>query len=108
MSWYGSRYNGVRLTPHLACSFDCPGTLDNARKWMDLGTQLKLNGLTELHDILNMPTSWDVMHGIAMVTTPVFRLVTNSVPCTEQFVIRKEGNFVPKEAAKGLTFPFLR
>lgn len=106
LSWYGTRYNGTRLTPHLACSFNCKGTLENARNWWEQGQKQRVRGLRELKALLSLPTRWDALHGVTQVTTPIFRLVTNSVACAEQHIIDKQGPFIPKEAATGLTFPF--
>lgn len=106
LTWFGSRYNGIRLTPHLACSFDCAETQQRSQAWLDLGRNLKVPGLSELIDLLNMPVEWNCLHGIAWITTPLYRLVTNSVGCHPRFVVRKHGAFIPKESARGLVFPF--
>lgn len=107
MTWSGSRYNGLRLAAHIPCSYSCESTRRMSSLWIQLGRDLGVPGIEELIDLLNMPTEWNALHGIAWVTTPIYRVVTNTVACTEKFVVRKHGEFIPKEAARGLTFPFL-
>lgn len=102
------RYIGTRITPHIPCSHDCKSTLDFARQWIELGEKLQVDGLEELKEILQLPIEWNASHGIAYITTPVFKIETNSVPCDSPYIVQREGTFFPKESAKGLTFPFLR
>lgn len=111
LSWESSsmlRYIGVRITPHIPCSHDCGATKKIAQSWIELGEQLNIEGLDELKNLLKMPTQWDANHGIANITTPVFKIETNSVTCEKKYTVQREGTFFPLESAKGLTFPFLR
>jgi len=107
LTWSGSRYNGLRIAAHIPCSYSCEKTRSGSARWVELGRTLRLPGLSELIDLLNMPTSWDCLHGIAQITTPIYRLVTNSTPCHPRYVVRKHGEFIPEYAAKGNQFPFV-
>jgi len=70
------RYIGVRLVPHLPCSYSCGPSLDMARQWLGM-TGAAGEVITEL---LGLPYRWSCYKGIAIVDTPAFRIVTNSTP----------------------------
>lgn len=100
------RYINMRAISHFAYSFSDTESLDVARKWIQLARYLKLPGVDDLLDVLRLPYQWDCYKGIAEITTPVFKLVVNSMPCYPHYVIQQESDFYPKEAPKGLYFPF--
>src|SRR5262249_12654119 len=66
------RWMGIRAVSHLPCRFDCPATLETARKFIDVGRR---NGLGEemdwLLEILSWPAQWSALHGIAEIKTPL-------------------------------------
>lgn len=101
------RYIGVRIVPQIPCSHDCKHSLETAHNWLALGEELKVEGLTELRELLQMPVEWDCLKGIAYVSTPIFKIETNSMTCYPRHVVQKEGTFRPKGGAKGLKFPFI-
>jgi hypothetical protein len=101
------RYIGVRIMPHIPCSHDCKPSLVIARSWLDLGRELAIPGMEELEQFLRMPVEWDCLKGIAYVSTPIFKIETNSMTCYPRHVVQKEGTFRPKSGAKGLKFPFI-
>ena len=105
--WTGLRYIGLRIAPHLVCSFDCAPSIEIAKDWTALSQRTRpVDGLDDLLRLLDMPCEWSCLKGIAMVSTPIFRIVTNSVPCWPRYVVRKDGNFLPAEGARGLIYPF--
>ena len=71
----GLRYIGVRMVPHLPCSFSCQGSGEIAEKW-----QL-LEGMDTVAKLLALPITWSCLNGIALVSTPHFQVSTNSNPC---------------------------
>lgn len=101
------RYIGLRIISHLPCSFDCKKSSQIANSWIELGRELEIEGLDDLLDILKWPIEWDCLKGIAIVSTPVFKLTTNSVTCYPRYVVQKEGLIYPEKAARGLKFPFI-
>jgi hypothetical protein len=100
------RYIGIRAVPHIACSFDCKHTEKMGKDWIALGERLGMEGMEELKYFLQMPVEWDASKGIAYVTTPIFKIETNSVPCYPKYVVRKEGTIFPPETPNGRKFPF--
>jgi hypothetical protein len=101
------RYMGIRIVPQIPCSHDCKHSMAIAKDWIDLGRELKIEGMDEIEQFLRMPVEWDCLKGIAYVSTPIFKLETNSMTCYPRHVVQKEGTFRPKGGAKGLKFPFI-
>lgn len=100
------RYIGVRILPHIPCSHDCQHSVKMAKDWVQLGRDLKLEGLDYLLEILQFPIEWDCLKGMAYVSTPIFKVETNSMTCYPKHVVQKEGTVYPEEAPKGLKFPW--
>ena len=47
--------------------------------------------------LLSMPMSWNVLHGVAEIRTPIFWVITGSVPAAEKYSVWVKGEFIPKE-----------
>jgi hypothetical protein len=75
ISFDGLRYIGVRMVPHLPCSFSCKGSQEMAEKWQGL------EGMDTTLKLLSLPITWTCLNGVAVVVTPHFRITTNSNPC---------------------------
>lgn len=101
------RYMGIRVNTHIACCPDCQQSVEIAREWLELGRELEIDAIDDLENLLKMPVEWNVSHGIAYVTTPIFRIEASSVPSESPYIVQREGNFMPEESARGLKFPFL-
>lgn len=100
------RYVGLRISFHIPCAFDCRETVKVARKRLVLARGYSEEKVILLEALLRMPHSWSVLHGIAVVKTPIFYIVTSSVPSIERYEVEVEGDFIPREAKAGTTFPF--
>lgn len=85
--WTGLRYIGVRLTPHLSCSFSCSPTAEIVNQWLEIGKDLE--GIEDLQELLSLPCEWNCSKGIAIVTTPYFKISTNSNPCWPTHIVMK-------------------
>lgn len=59
-----------------------------------------------LTQILNWPTQWTSLHGVATITTPVFRLIVDSTAIAEKQIVQRDGPMYPDEGARGVEFPF--
>ncbi len=102
------RYIGLRTSFHIPCSFNCEATIKVAQETMDLAEKTNKAMATLLKSLLSMPMTWDVNHGIAVIKTPIFYVITNTVPTAERYIIEVEGTFRPRESARGVNFPFLK
>mgnify|MGYP000895436736 CR=1 FL=1 len=81
------RYIGPRITSHLSCSFTCEESRIVGKKWIECMEQLDPDGLSDMLDVLNLPFQWSVKWGIAIITTPHFKIVTNSMPTKKEYII---------------------
>jgi hypothetical protein len=101
------RYIGVKIIPHIPCSCDCEESIRVGKEWeqlaIDLGYESEMDDLREL---LSLPREWNALKGIGYITTPVFKIETNTVTCYPNYVVQREGSFFPEEAPNGLKFPF--
>jgi len=102
------RYVGLRISFHIPCSFHCDKTIELALQRMRLAREINSDLAKLLEALLSMPMSWDVKNGIAVIRTPIFYIITSSVPTTERHLVEIGGKFIPKESAKGICFPFKR
>jgi hypothetical protein len=98
------RYIGIRVGFHIPCSFSCSDTIDIADQRLSIAQDKDLVKL--LIALLSMPMTWEVYKGVAIVKTPIFYILTQSIPTTEKYEIKIDGEFIPREAAKGIIFPF--
>jgi hypothetical protein len=101
------RWLGLRLVSHLPCSFHCSATEAIGQEMGLLG--IRANYVQEmdwLAQILSWPIRWSSLHGVAIITTPVFRLVVDSDALKEEVIIDRDGPVYPIEAAQGNDFPF--
>lgn len=84
------RYAGFRLTSHFPCRLDCKASIEVAKDWLDVARRHDPQGTECLLEILSLPGEWSVCHGIAVVETPVFTIVTNSMPTKARWTVRWE------------------
>jgi len=98
------RYIGVRAGFHIPCSFSCVDTINIGIQRMAIAQDRELVKLFDA--MLSMPMSWEVYHGVAIVKTPIFYVLTQSLPTKEKYRIKIDGKFVPRESATGVNFPF--
>lgn len=102
------RYIGIRVSFHITHSFNCEKTIEIASQRLELADKVDHEKTELLKALLLMPHSWDVNKGIAVVKTPLFYIITSSVPSIEKHVIEVEyeNPFFPKESVKGTSYPF--
>jgi len=102
------RWMGVRAVSHLPCSFACNSTIELADRFIEVGRK---HGFDEEMDwllqILDWPTEWSALHGIAEIKTPILKVSTrtDATPC--KYTIQYKGRSTPSEGVPGLRFPFL-
>lgn len=101
------RWLGVRLVPHLPCSFDCEHSAEFGRRFVELGRE---NGFSDEMDtaleMLSWPVEWSALHGIAEVKTPILKIVTRTDATAGKLVVQREGTTYPAEGVTGLGFPY--
>jgi hypothetical protein len=100
------RWLGVRMVSHLPCNFQCEATAQMANGLMDEFKKLYPEEFNWLNQILQWSIRWDSLHGIAIISTPVLKIVTSTDPLSDRVVIDREGMIYPAEGASGVQFPF--
>jgi len=56
--------------------------------------------------MLDWPIRWSSLHGVAIITTPVFKLIVDSTALAATVEIDRDGPNYPEEGVRGITFPF--
>ena len=92
---------GIRAVPHLPCSWHCKPTQEMAAKWLD-----KWPEASALQVMLRWPVKYSSLHGIAIITTPVYKIVTATDYMASEATLEYRGLVTPAESPSGLTFPF--
>jgi hypothetical protein len=101
------RYIGVRLSPQIPCSSTCAASKKTAEQWMGVAESYGFKQeVDDMMELLSWPMEWSVLHGIAEIKTPLFRVSTNSVPSLEKYKVQFAGKTFPDEAPPALTFPY--
>jgi hypothetical protein len=97
----------IRAVPHLPCSFECKESVELGKKLIKIGREAGYEAEMDwLLDILSWPVEWSALHGIAEIKTPILKISTRTDATPIKYVIRREGEAVPLEGAKGLNFPY--
>jgi hypothetical protein len=91
------RYIGLRVGFHIPHSFNCSGTIVAGGERLSLAKDQELVKLLEA--LLSMPMRAELFHGILTVQTPIFHMITYSVPTAEKYTIEVNGSFIPREGA---------
>jgi len=85
------RYFGLRITPHLPCSFTCERTIELGKTWFEIMKEKDRTVANWLLDLLSMETEWNCYKGISIVDTPIFKGVTNSDSCLKKKIVTNLG-----------------
>jgi hypothetical protein len=101
------RWAGIRLASHLPCSFHCKHTEKQGMDYIRLAERIGYKEeIAQVVEMLNWPVEWSSLHGVAIITTPVFRIVTATDALPEKVYVRIMGDRYPAEGASSDTFPF--
>lgn len=101
------RYIGVRLSPQIPCSATCEASKQTAEAWMDVGRFYGMEQeMDDMLEILSWPMEWSVLHGVAEIKTPLFKVSTNSCASLEKYTVQFAGTTYPEEGPPALTFPY--
>ena len=100
------RWLGVRMVSHLPCNFQCEATAQLADDLMGAFFTYYPNESNWMRQMLEWPIRWDSLHGIAIISTPVVKIVTSTDPLSERVIVDRTGMVYPSEGASGIQFPF--
>lgn len=96
---------GLDVLGHEPCSIGCPRERTLAGQRLDAATRAGVAGLDELLEVLSWSAEWTGLHGMAEVTTPVFRAVHPTSYTSGLRRARFHGT-TPAGSPAGLRFPF--
>jgi hypothetical protein len=86
------RWLGIRAVSHLPCSFNCSATAELAGKFRNCAQKIIAAEQLQWQDeLLNMPVEWSALHGIAEITNPLLRIVTQTDATAGKYVVRWTG-----------------
>jgi hypothetical protein len=99
---------GVRAVSHLPCSVNCKPSI---RIGMDVFSVMEKCGhqaeiIEWMKTLLSMPMKWSSLHGIAITTTPLFKLINATDPLPSVADLHLASDYYPLEGASGVLFPF--
>lgn len=101
------RWLGVRMIPHLPCSFNCEATKGRGQQYAKLF--IRYGYKKELHwiqEMLRWSVEWSALHGIAEIKTPVCKIAARTDATPSKYTVRLHGDYYPSEGASGLEFPY--
>lgn len=115
-NWYLNpflRHLGISLLPYVPKSWKDEYSLELAKKFFALVESIDGEVAKYLQMILELPTKWDCWRGVAIIDTPIFKSVTDSVPYKEKNEIEYEvkmnhllRSFIPG-SSYGIVFPYI-
>jgi len=85
------RYFGIRITPHLPCSFTCERTVEMGEEWFKIFKEIDQEAAEWALEILSLPFTWDCLYGVAVIDTDLFKGITNSDGVLEKKVVINRG-----------------
>jgi hypothetical protein len=102
------RWLGVRLVPHLPCSFSCPETVEFGKRLSVLWAEVPggAQALVWAQEMLSWPVQWTALHGIAEIQTPILTICSRTDWTPSKAIVAKQGTGYPEEGAQGLRFPY--
>jgi Trans-aconitate methyltransferase len=102
------RHIGIRSVFHLPCSFLCK---DSCKIGMDIQDLMGAVGNKKeadwLKELVSMPMEWTSLHGVAIVTTPIFKMIYATDALPKKVVLHLLSEYYPDHGASGKSFPFL-
>ena len=98
---------GVRLIPHLPCSFSCEESLRLAQQFQRVAdTAEEKESIETALEMLTWPMAWSAVNGIAEIKTPIMKVNYGTDRVPQRRSVQYLGERYPEAAASGLQFPF--
>lgn len=98
---------GIRLVPHIPCSFNCDAARTLAVAFITTGRRAGYGPeLDHSLEVMRWPVEWSALHGIAEIKTPIVKLSTRTDATPNRLILRHHGERYPQEGARGVRFPY--
>lgn len=75
------RYIGLWWSPAFPCDHLCERHTSFGQGFAELGHKIDSEAAEWLDILMRMPFRWSALKGVAEITTPLFKIITNSIPC---------------------------
>jgi len=59
-----------------------------------------------IKELVSMPMYWSSLHGVAILVTPIFKMVYNTDPLPHKVILKLLSDHYPEHGARGNQFPF--
>ena len=100
-------WQGIRLVPHIPCSFNCEHSAELGIKMAELGRKLGYDTEIDLmYELLSWPVEWSALHGIAEIRTPINKVSTRTDMTPHKYAVQKESHTYPEDGMSGITYPY--
>jgi hypothetical protein len=103
------RQLGVRIVPHLPCSYKCIETGTLGLHMLEFALSLGYDEeVAWIKEILDWPMEWTALHGIAETVTPVCKVMSTTDATDRKYTVRFMGRSFPEEGERNFKFPFIK
>lgn len=75
------RYIGLWWSPAFPCDHLCERHVAFGKTFAELGYKIDSEAAQWLDVLMHMSFRWSALKGVAEITTPIFKVITNSIPC---------------------------
>lgn len=99
------RWLGVRLVPHLPCSFDCEGTRAFGLHLAQMMNEAYPEEYAWASALLSARVEWNAIMGIAEIRLPILKISTTTDPLTQPVSVQILGTGLEAES-RGNVFPW--
>ena len=90
------RHLGIRLVPHLPCSGSCEASAELGRAFAGLGGPIDVGALLT---VLALPVEYSALNGVAITTTPHFRIMSGTDWTPDERRASRGGSGTPRPVA---------
>lgn len=102
------RWIGIRMVPHLPCSFSCTSTRILGDHFEALLKEKFPQEAKWLRELLDAPIEWSSRFGVAEIRHPLFKVSTKTDAYDVKLSVQRDAENYPELGAQGNEFPYRR
>lgn len=101
------KHMGISSIPYNPASLSCANSIELATVIQSCAKgKLSDELFNSWYEILSWPVEWSALHGIAEIKSPIFKMIYNTDPTGEKYVLQLESDTYPEDGLNGLLFPY--
>lgn len=102
------RQLGVRAVSHLPCTISCRPSCKVGMDMFEVMARCEHQSeiINWMKTLLAMPMKWSSLHGVAILTTPLFKLINATDPLPSTSEVSLASDYYPEGGASANVFPF--